>query len=88
MTQPIPIVHQFLILTSNLLFVKQAKFCYNYSTMRVGMYYANSDVRVQQMPVPKINEGELLVRIHASGICGSDVMEWYRAGKVPLVLGH
>jgi L-iditol 2-dehydrogenase len=24
----------------------------------------------------------------ASGICGSDVMEWYRKGKTPLVLGH
>ncbi len=40
------------------------------------------------MPIPEIGSGELLVRIEASGICGSDVMEWYRADKVPLVLGH
>jgi L-iditol 2-dehydrogenase len=40
------------------------------------------------MEVPAIGPGELLVRIEASGICGSDVMEWYRAHKVPLVLGH
>ena len=52
------------------------------------MYYANNDLRIQKMPTPKIGKGELLVRIHASGICGSDVMEWYRAGRVPLVLGH
>lgn len=52
------------------------------------MYYSNNDVRVQEMPVPKIGKGELLVRVYASGICGSDVMEWYRAHKVPLVLGH
>lgn len=38
--------------------------------------------------MPAIGPGELLVRIEASGICGSDVMEWYRAHKVPLVLGH
>src|SRR5665811_2131657 len=57
-------------------------------TMRVSMYYSNSDLRLQEMPVPEIGPGELLVRIEASGICGSDVMEWYRAGKVPLVLGH
>jgi L-iditol 2-dehydrogenase len=52
------------------------------------MYYANNDVRVQQMPVPKIGEGEILVKIHASGICGSDVLEWYRKDRTPLVLGH
>ncbi|MBN1847966.1 MAG: alcohol dehydrogenase catalytic domain-containing protein [Deltaproteobacteria bacterium] len=56
--------------------------------MCVLMYYSNKDVRVQEMPVPKIGPGELLMRVVASGICGSDVMEWYRRDKVPLVLGH
>ena len=37
---------------------------------------------------PKVGPGELLIRIEASGICGSDVMEWYRIKKAPLVLGH
>jgi len=57
-------------------------------TMRVLMYYSNEDVRVEQMPVPHIGPGELLLKVMASGICGSDVMEWYRRDKVPLVLGH
>lgn len=57
-------------------------------SMRVLMYYSNSDVRVQEMPAPKIGPGELLVKVMAAGICGSDVMEWYRRNKVPLVLGH
>lgn len=56
--------------------------------MRVAMYYNNRDVRMQEMPVPRIGPGELLVRVEASGICGSDVMEWYRISKAPLVLGH
>lgn len=56
--------------------------------MRVAMYYSNRDVRLQEMPAPKVGPGELLMRIEASGICGSDVMEWYRKDKVPLVLGH
>ena len=56
--------------------------------MRVGMYYNNDDVRVEEMPAPKIGSGEALVKVMASGICGSDVMEWYRAQKAPLVLGH
>ena len=57
-------------------------------SMRVAMYYNNRDVRIEEMPVPSIGPGELLVRIHASGICGTDVMEWYRVQKAPLVLGH
>ncbi len=56
--------------------------------MRVAMYYHNQDVRIEEMPVPEIRPGELLVRLEASGICGSDVMEWYRRPKAPLVLGH
>lgn len=56
--------------------------------MRVAVYYSNTDLRIESMEVPSIGPGELLVRIEASGICGSDVMEWYRAHKVPLVLGH
>ncbi len=56
--------------------------------MRVAMYYNNSDVRLEEMPIPEIGPGELLVKVMASGICGSDVMEWYRLKKAPLVLGH
>jgi L-iditol 2-dehydrogenase len=57
-------------------------------TMRVLMYYANHNVRVETMPIPEIGPDELLLKVFASGICGSDVMEWYRRDKVPLVLGH
>ncbi|MFA5033277.1 MAG: zinc-dependent dehydrogenase [bacterium] len=57
-------------------------------SMRVAMYYNNNDVRIEKLPIPKITENELLVKIIASGICGSDVMEWYRIKKAPRVLGH
>ena len=56
--------------------------------MRVAMYYKNSDVRLEEIPVPKTGPKELLVKVMASGICGSDVMEWYRIKKAPIVLGH
>ena len=52
------------------------------------MYYNNNDVRLDEMPIPPVGPGEILVRVIASGICGSDVMEWYRIRKAPLVLGH
>jgi L-iditol 2-dehydrogenase len=56
--------------------------------VRVAMYYRNSDVRLEEIPAPQIGEGEILVRSMACGICGSDVLEWYRIRKAPLVLGH
>ncbi len=56
--------------------------------MRVANYYNNRDVRIEEAPVPDIGPDELLVKVHASGICGSDVMEWYRIKKAPRVLGH
>ncbi|MGZ8424414.1 MAG: alcohol dehydrogenase catalytic domain-containing protein, partial [Candidatus Binatia bacterium] len=52
------------------------------------MYYSNRDIRLEELPVPKIGPGELLLRTRASGVCGSDLMEWYRVKKAPLVLGH
>jgi len=56
--------------------------------MRVAMYYNNKDVRLEDLPIPQISDAELLVKVKASGICGSDVLEWYRLKKAPLVLGH
>jgi len=56
--------------------------------MRVARYYGRDDVRIEEMPMPETAPGELLVRILESGICGSDVMHWYREGRGPIVLGH
>ncbi len=56
--------------------------------MRVAVYYNNRDIRIEQRPVPTIGDNELLVKVIASGICGSDVMEWYRIKTAPRVLGH
>jgi len=56
--------------------------------MKVAMYYANDDVRLEEAQRPEAGPGEAVMRVRASGICGSDVMEWYRRDKVPLVLGH
>jgi L-iditol 2-dehydrogenase len=56
--------------------------------MKVAMYYNNKDIRLEEIPTPSISHGELLVKVLASGICGSDVMEWYRIKKAPRVLGH
>jgi L-iditol 2-dehydrogenase len=56
--------------------------------MRVATYYSNDDIRIEERPVPKIGPGELLIRVQDCGICGTDVLSWYRRNKTPLVLGH
>jgi L-iditol 2-dehydrogenase len=56
--------------------------------MLVAKYYNNNDIRLEQLPTPQIGPGEILVKVRASGICGTDVMEWYRIKKAPRILGH
>lgn len=58
------------------------------SVNRVAVYRSNRDIRVDTRPTPAIGPGELLLAVHASGICGSDLMEWYRRPRAPAVLGH
>jgi len=52
------------------------------------MYYGLNDVRIEDMPTPKIDENEALVKMKACGVCGSDLMDWYLKSRAPLVLGH
>ncbi len=56
--------------------------------MKAGVYYNNRDVRVEERPMPETGPGDVLIKVAACGICGSDVLEWYRIKKAPLVLGH
>src|SRR3990172_9497971 len=59
-----------------------------YSDMKVGVYYRNSDVRVEERPVPMSGDHDIVIKVMACGLCGSDLLEWYRIKRAPLVLGH
>ena len=62
--------------------------------MKVARYFSNDDVREAEMPKPIIGSGEILVKVKRSGICGSDILEYYRKAKMKklgvssLILGH
>jgi len=56
--------------------------------VRVAVYHNNHDIRLEEQPIPQIGPGEILLKVMASGICGTDVMEWYRIKKAPRILGH
>ena len=60
----------------------------NDSVINVAEYYSNSDIRIKKISKPLINKTEILVKMQACGICGTDVMEWYRKASAPKVLGH
>lgn len=57
-------------------------------TMIAAVYHGPNDIRIQSRATPIPGPGELLVRMEACGICGSDVMDWYANAKAPVVLGH
>jgi L-iditol 2-dehydrogenase len=56
--------------------------------MTVSLWYNNKDIRLKEEPVPKPGPGEALLKIVVCGLCGSDLVEWYRLPRAPLVQGH
>ena len=56
--------------------------------MKVAKWYNNQDIRIEEEPTPKPGPDEMLVKVISCGICGSDVVEWYRLPRAPLVQGH
>jgi L-iditol 2-dehydrogenase len=62
-------------------------------TMRAARLYGKEDLRVEDIPVPVIGEGDILLRVKVAAICGTDI-RMYRNGARgatpgnPLVLGH
>ena len=56
--------------------------------MLVAIYHNNRDIRIKDVSKPEIGPDEILLKVMASGICGTDVVEWYRLPKAPRVLGH
>ena len=58
-------------------------------TMRAGVYLEKGIVRVQEVPVPEVADGEVLIKVAACGICGTDIKKIYHAYvPPPQILGH
>ena len=58
-------------------------------TMRAAVYHGARDVRIDEVPVPRPRDGEVLLAVRRSGICGSDATEWAAGPKmVPLTRRH
>jgi L-iditol 2-dehydrogenase len=58
-------------------------------TMRAGVYREKGIVRVEEVPVPEVGEREVLIKVAACGICGTDIKKIFqRYVEPPQILGH
>jgi 2-desacetyl-2-hydroxyethyl bacteriochlorophyllide A dehydrogenase len=59
--------------------------------MKAAVWYGGKDLRIEELPLPKIKDNEVLVQVKAVSICGSDVHAYLGVSKrrvPPLVMGH
>ena len=56
--------------------------------MKVARWYNNQDIRIEEMPKPAPGPHDILIKVISCGICGSDIVEWYRLPRAPLIPGH
>ena len=68
---------------------RDAQFPVNGDQMRAAVYRGPSNISVERVPVPKISDGEILIRVHTCGICGTDLKK-IEFGLVPppRIFGH
>jgi L-iditol 2-dehydrogenase len=59
------------------------------ATMLAAVYRGVNDVRLETVPVPKIGAGELLIRVHTCGVCGTDLKKIATGShSAPRIFGH
>jgi L-iditol 2-dehydrogenase len=57
--------------------------------MHAAVYRGIDDVRVETVPVPQIEAGEVLIRVHTCGICGTDLKKIHTGShSAPRIFGH
>ena len=58
-------------------------------TMQAAVYRGRKDVRLEEVPVPEVGPGEILVRVHTCGICGTDLKKIATGShSAPRIFGH
>src|SRR2546425_2817891 len=58
-------------------------------TMQAGVYREKGVVRVEEVPVPEVRDGEVLIKVAACGVCGTDIKKiFHRYVEPPQIFGH
>jgi L-iditol 2-dehydrogenase len=59
------------------------------TSMQAAVYRGVNDVRLEEVPVPEVGHGEILVRVHTCGICGTDLKKISTGShSAPRIFGH
>ena len=59
------------------------------ATMQAAVYHGLNDVRLETVPVPAIGRGEVLIKVHSCGICGTDLKKIHTGShSAPRIFGH
>src|SRR6201984_1642701 len=59
------------------------------ATMQAAVYRGVNDVRLETVPVPSIGPGEMLLRVHSCGVCGTDLKKISTGShSAPRIFGH
>lgn len=59
------------------------------ATMKAAVYHGNGDIRIEQVPRPEPGAGELLLEVHAAGVCGTDAAEYTQGPTMyPITVEH
>src|SRR5438045_317515 len=59
------------------------------ATMTAAVYRGRNDVRLETVPIPQISRGEILVKVHTCGICGTDLKKIATGShSAPRIFGH
>jgi L-iditol 2-dehydrogenase len=56
--------------------------------MKAVIYHAHDDIRLEDVPLPSCGEGEVVIRVHGCGLCGSDILKIVQRAQPPVSLGH
>lgn len=71
--------------------MKEEKIIYDIpKTARISVLTGPKKIEILELPVPEINDDEILVKVEQTGICGTDVHEYKGDpfGYIPVGLGH
>ena len=59
--------------------------------MKAAVYHGPGKIAIEEVPTPQIKDSEVLVKIEAAGLCGTDVKTYLRGHRYfepPCILGH
>ena len=58
------------------------------ATTTAAIYHSAEDLRLEELPLPPLESGQMLIRVNACGLCPGEIMDWYMMRKAPVPLGH